>query len=204
MTVLKTLAGLTLCGLLGTSAPAFADAVTDWNEITLSAAAAGRPGAPGMLDIALVQVAVHDAVQAFDGRYEPYHVEVKGAKGSRSAAVAAAAHDVLVGFYPEQTASLDTIYATYLADNGLSNDPGLLAGQQVAVGILPLRRLAPNPLPPPFVGGTDPGDWRPTDSFIGNPPGPPAPFSPMAVPWLAGIDPFTLTSPARFRAAPQE
>jgi hypothetical protein len=154
------------------------------------------------LDIALVQVAVHDAVQAIDRRFEPYHVEIKGAKGSRSAAVAAAAHDVLVGIYPDQAASLDAIYFNYLAEKGLAGDPGLSVGQQVAVGILPLRRLAPNPLPPPFIGGTEPGAWRPTDSLMGNPPGPPAPFSAMATPWLGTTDSYTLTHPARFRAPP--
>ncbi|MGH8174926.1 MAG: hypothetical protein ACREV5_01530, partial [Steroidobacter sp.] len=66
---------------------------------------------------------------------------------------------------------------------------------------LPLRRLTPNPAPPPFVGGEGPGVWRPTDSFNGNPPAPP-PFSSMVTPWLGSIDPFTLTSPMRFRAEP--
>lgn len=193
--------GLLVCGLLSWG-PVFADAVVDWNEITLRAVTDGRRGPDGSLDIALVQVAVHDAVQAIDKRFEPYHVELRGATGSRSAAVAAAAHDVLVGMYPQQAASLDAAYFDYLANNGLANDPGLLVGQKVAAGILPLRRPTPDPLPPPFVGGTAPGVWRPTDSFIGNPPGPPPPFSPMAAPWLAGIDPYTLTSPTRFRAPP--
>jgi hypothetical protein len=191
-----------LVGLLIGAGPVAADAVTDWNEITMTAATQGRPGPLGQLDVALVQIAVHDAVQAIDKRFEPYHVDVRGAKGSRSAAVAAAAHDVLVGIYPAQSASIDAAYYNYLADKGLMGDPGLLAGQKVAAGILPLRRVAPDPLPPPFVGGTNPGEWRPTDSFIGTPAGPPAPFSPMYSPWMANLDPFTLTSPARFRAEP--
>jgi hypothetical protein len=106
---------------------------------------------------------------------------------------------VLVGIYPMQAASLDATYYAYLADKGLTGDPGLLAGQKVAAGILPLRRLPPDPLPPPFVGGTGAGEWRPTDSFLA---GPPAPLSPMLAPWMANSDPFTLTSPARFRADP--
>jgi hypothetical protein len=193
---------LILCGLLVGAGPVAADAVTDWNEIAMNAITIGRPGPVGSLDVALVQVAVHDAVQALDRRFEPYHVEVRGARGSRSAAVAAAAHDVLVGIYPTQAASLDATYYNYLSEKGLANDPGLAVGQKVAAGILPLRRLQPDPLPPPFVGGTTPGTWRPTDSFIGTPAGPPAPFSPMLAPWMANSDPFTLTSPTRFRAEP--
>ena len=202
MTRLQRLASLIAFGFLSSAGPIFADAVTDWNEIAQPAIATGRPGPVGSLDSALVQIAVHNAVQALDKRFEPYHVEIKGAKGKRSAAVAAAAHDVLVGLYPAQAAALDATYFNYLADKGLTGDPGLLVGQKVAAGILPLYRAAPNPLPPPFVGGTNPGNWRPTNSLIGTPPGPPPPFSPMFAPWLGSIDPYTLTSPTRFRAPP--
>jgi len=198
---MKRFAGLMLCGLLGGAGPACADAVVDWNQITVDAVTVGRPGPIGLVDIALVHIAVHDAVQAIEGRFEPYHFEVDRAYGRRSAAVAAAAHDVLVGMYPAQAATLDPLYYTYLADHGLSSDPGLAVGQQAAANILPLRRANPNPLPPPFIGGNNVGQWRPTPSFLGNPPVP-APFSPMAVPWMASFDPFTLTSPARFRPEP--
>ena len=200
----KNMSALIACGILGVlgaGAPAYGDAVTDWNAITLDAVTAGRPGPIGMVDVALVQIAVHDAVQALDRRYEPYHVEIEGARGRRSAAVAAAAHDVLVGMYPAQATNLDALYFNYLANNGLSGDPGILVGQKVAARILPLRRVNPDPLPPPFVGGTEIGVWRPTNSFLGNPPAPP-PFSAMVVPWMAELDPFTLTSPTRFRSPP--
>jgi hypothetical protein len=202
---MKRIAGLILCGLLGGAGPALADgtadAVVDWNQITVDAVTAGRPGPIGIVDIALVQVAVHDAVQALENRFEPYHFEVGRAKGRRSAAVAAAAHGVLVGMYPAQAATLDPIYHSYLADHGLTGDDGIDVGEQAAAEILPLRRANPNPLPPPFTGGNEPGMWRPTPSFLGTPPVP-APFSPMAVPWMGSFDPFTLTSPTRFRPGP--
>lgn len=193
------MAALSVCGFIA-AGPARGDAVTDWNEIAQQAIVAGRPGPIGAMDSALIQVAVHDAVQAIDRRFEPYHAEVKGAYGSRSAAAAAAAHAVLVGIYPAQAATLDATYFNYLAAKGLGNDPGLVVGEKVAALILPLRRSDPVPLPPPFVGGTGIGQWRPTPSFIGNPPVPPS-GAPMAVHWMSGFDPFTLTSPTRFRAA---
>ncbi|HEU5135778.1 MAG TPA: vanadium-dependent haloperoxidase [Steroidobacteraceae bacterium] len=202
---MKRITGLLLCGLLagaaGARADVVADPVVDWNQITVDAVTAGRPGPIGMVDIALVHIAVHDAVQAIEKRFEPYHFESRRASGKRSAAVAAAAHDVLVGMYPNQTATLDSIYFNYLADHGLGGDPGIAVGQQAALRILPLRRVNPDPLPPPFVGGTAVGQWRPTPSFLGNPPAPP-PFAPMAVPWMGHLDPFTLTSPTRFRSEP--
>lgn len=181
---------------------AHADAVTEWNEITMTAVIAGRPGPQGSLDTALVQIAVHDAVQAIEHRFEPYHAEVKGAKGSRSAAVAAAAHGVLVGMYPTQVASLNASFDNYVSTNGLTGDPGLIVGKKVAEQILPLRRLAPATVVP-FDGGPvwTPGRWRPTDSLQGTPPAP-APFSPMVTPWMANSDPYTLSAPNRFRADP--
>jgi hypothetical protein len=198
---LKECASLVICGSLGWSALVRADVVTDWNEITMTAVTAARPGPQGMLDVALVHIAIHDAVQAIEKRYEPYHFELRGAKGSRSAAAAAAAHGVLSSIYPTQASTLDATYYNYLASNGLNGDPGLDIGEKAAASLVPLRRATPNPPPAPFVGGTDIGVWRPTESFLGTPPAPPS-NSPMVTPWLADMDPFTMTSPRRFRAAP--
>src|SRR5688572_29312163 len=174
---------LLIAGFFAMAPQSRADAVIDWNEIAVAAATTGRPGPAGIVDVALVQVAVHDAVQAIEGRYEPYFAEVANAHGRRSAAVAAAAHGVLAGIYPAQAASLQATYVQYLADHGLTGDPGIDVGEQVAAAIVPLRRTDPSPPPPPFTGGTAPGMWRPTESFLGNPPAPPS-FSPMATPWM--------------------
>jgi hypothetical protein len=183
--------------LLATPAGVSADAVVDWNAIAVQATVTGaRPGATGLLDIAMVQVAVYDAVQAIERRYEPYYVEIKGASGSPEAAAAKAAHDVLVNRFPAQAAALDATYQQYLLDRGLAaNDPGVEVGATAASGIIRLRACDgsfPVPEPPPFIGGTEAGAWRPT---------PPA-FLPMAVPWLGSVTPFTLTRPSQFRAEP--
>src|SRR6185503_19254123 len=80
----------------GASPNTRADAATDWNAIAVQALVAAVPSRPGpvaFLDMAIVQAAVHDAVQAIDRRFEPYHVQIKGASGSPEAA-AKAAHDV--------------------------------------------------------------------------------------------------------------
>jgi len=179
-----------------------ADAVTDWNAIAIQTIAGvpSHPGATGLLDSAVVQVAVYDAVEAISGRFRPYHVHIPGASGSPDAAVARAAHDVLVSRFPSLTVTLDLTYHNYLATHKLAeDDPGVAVGQQAAAGIIALRANDGSfPLnSPPFTGGTDPGVWRPTPSYL---PGPPPPFSPMLAPWLASVTPFTLTSPSQFRA----
>lgn len=183
--------------LLATPASVTADVVADWNAIAVQATVtAARPGPTGFRDVAIVQAAVYDAVQAIERRYEPYYVEIKGASGSPVAAAAKAAHDVLVHLFPAQAESLDATYQQYLSDRGLAaNDPGVEVGAIAAAGIIALRACDgsfPVPPPPPFIGGTDPGVWRPT---------PPA-LLPMLAPWLGSVTPFTLTRPSQFRAAP--
>ena len=192
--------------LLSVTAGARADAVTDWNEIAVQTIIAppARPVPISFLDMAIVQAAVYDAVQAIDRRFEPYHVEIPGASGSPEAATAKAAHDVLVYLFPAQAASLDTTFQQYLAAHGLSDsDPGVAVGATAAAGIIALRtddgRFPPNQVP--FVGGTSPGAWRPTESFIGPPFAPPS-FAPMLAPWLGDVTPFTLKESSQFRAAP--
>ena len=60
-----------------------------------------RGGPPGLLDIAVAQAAVHDAVQAHQGRFESYHYDNPALRGigSPEAAAAAAAYGILVGLY---------------------------------------------------------------------------------------------------------
>ena len=109
MEKLRSLTGLVVCFCLVWAAPARADVVGDWNAITLLYVGggpgtppnppAGRAGPPGLLDIALVHLAIHDAVQAIEGRFQPYESSTPGS-GSVEAAAAAAAHRVLVLLYP--------------------------------------------------------------------------------------------------------
>lgn len=183
--------------LLAIPASVSADVVSDWNGIAVQATVTGaRPGPTGVIDVAMVQAAVYDAVQAIEKRYEPYYVEIPGATGSPIAAAAKAAHDVLVSRFPAQAVSLDATYQQYLIDHGLlDTDPGVAVGARAAAGIIALRSCDgsfPSPAPPPFVGGNAPGMWRPT----------PSAFAPMLAPWLGNVTPFTLTRPSQFRADP--
>jgi len=93
-----------------------ADAVTDWNAIAVQATVnRARPGQTGIIDVAMVHVAIHDGrYKLFEKRYEPYYVEIPGITGSPEAAAAKAAHDVLVSRFPAQTSALDTTYQQYL------------------------------------------------------------------------------------------
>ncbi len=183
-------------------AAARADVVSDWNAIAVQAgqAAAAPPGPAArvgpsiVVDVAMVHAAVYDAVQAIEGKYEPYYVEIPGASGSPIAAAAKAAHDVLVSRYPNQSSQLDIAYQNYLASKGISpDDPGIAVGEKAAAGIIALRSCDgsfPDPSTP-FTGGTGIGEWRPTTAG-----------TTMAAPWLANTTPFMMTRPSQFRSDP--
>src|SRR4029078_12318441 len=87
-----------------------ADAVLDWNvnATTAIVTVAKQPPASAILSYAMVEGAVYDAVNAIDGGHRPSLV-APAATGSESktAAAAQAAHDVLVGLFPDQAETLD-------------------------------------------------------------------------------------------------
>lgn len=129
-----------LAALVVGTTQASASPVLDWNQIagnTIIAGASTR--GPGVfLDFAVVHAAIHDVVQAYDKRFEPYAVDVQDAGGSLAAAVAKAAHDVLANRFPSQAGALTDIYNLYLADHGLAgDDPGVLVGAKSPPASLP-------------------------------------------------------------------
>jgi hypothetical protein len=176
--------------MLGLTTVAIADAATDWNQraVTFSSGG-GRPGPTWVLDVAVVQLAVYDAVQAIEGEYQPYCGSISGASGSTAAAAAKAARDVLVVRFPGQTAAINANYNTYVA--GMDpNDPGFGVGAAAAQCILDLRENDGS-FPsgwPPYMGGTGIGQWRPAAS------------GPFTFSWLPDVAPFTMRSADQFRA----
>ena len=197
MRTIRALTAAVVFACSSAAAPANADPASDWNAITMmyvygDAAAAvppGRGGPPGLLDVALVHLAVHDAVQAIEGRYQPYYYSDPTALGigNPAAAVAAAAHRTLVLLYPDHLQSLNDRYAAYLAEHSLTGDPGLDVGEAAAVALYEKhyrRALALSP----FLGVASPGQWRSA--------------APMAARYLAFTQPFTLSEPSQFRPPP--
>jgi hypothetical protein len=155
-----------------------------------------RPGPTGVIDLAIVHAAMYDAVQAIERRYEPYYVDVPNATGNPMAAAARAARDVLISRFPSQMDAINMNYTQYLMTHNIpADDPGVAVGIASAAGIIAVRSCDgsfPTVAPPPFIGGTGIGVWRPT---------PPA-NSPMQAPWLGSVTPFLMTRPSQFRADP--
>jgi hypothetical protein len=177
--------------------PLHADAVTDWNEITLSTLASvneARPS-PSSRVLAIVHVAVFDAVNSIEHRFSPYAVNAQPVAGaSPEAAAIAAAYTALLSLYPSQAQPLGEAYAKSLAAirDGAPKEKGIAVGEFVANTIVMLRASDGSNTTATYDQPLAPGIWRPT---------PPA-FAPAV--WVAWgkVTPFTLLSGSQFRADP--
>ncbi|MGD9902027.1 MAG: vanadium-dependent haloperoxidase [Vicinamibacterales bacterium] len=144
------------------------DTLVRWNRVLLTALTVPGGKPPTVFDtrhLAIVSVAVFDAVNSFDRVYQPYATWAEPADGaSRDAAVAQAAHDALVALMPTQTATFDAALAESLA--GIPPQAaadGAAVGAAAARAILDLRTGDGWEQPfPPLELPSLPGYWKPT------------------------------------------
>ena len=182
-TVLRVLA---VCGLLSLAAPARADVVTEWNEVTFRLSLIGGASALNTGRVAaIVQSAVFDAVNGIERRYTPVHVAPPDSclGASRRAAVVQAAYETLSKVYgatataANQQPTLDGRYAASMSEirsgeHAAAVDKGIACGHDVATAIWAWRSADGFSTPlPPFFGVIAPGQWRstPTDPYPGTP-----------------------------------
>jgi hypothetical protein len=168
-----------------------------WNGIAVNASVLVAKQAPAQsyIYISFAQAAVYDAVVAIEGGFQPYHFQMAGHHHNASvdAAVATAAHDVLVHYFPAQQATFDADLATSLAAvvNTPNKADGIAIGQASAASLIAFRQgdgLEANigfTMPAPAIGV-----WQL-----------PAGQSPQ-IPWLSKLRPFMLNSPDQFRPGP--
>ncbi|HVN84421.1 MAG TPA: chloroperoxidase [Candidatus Binatia bacterium] len=118
--------------------------------------------------IAIVHIAIFDAVNAIVGGYQSYTGIPSAPTGtSMKAAIAQAAHDALAALFPSQAPTFDQNLAADLAAiaNGKAKTDGVVSGKQAAAAILALRaddgsdRAEPN-IGVDFVTSDAPGKWR--------------------------------------------
>jgi hypothetical protein len=195
-------------GLSGTALPA--TPVIDWsNEARRAIVPAGAgpenfgnkfPGEAGIY-MGIVHAAIYDAALAIEGGYRPYAIALDAPGASPAAAIATAAHHVLVGLQPalglppEKQAILDGDYATYLAaiSDSDAKTLGIEVGRQVAEAILARREndgrdANPQFGVPPFVPpASGPGVWAPD------------PNRPVLGLRIPGIKPLALEGASQFR-----
>ena len=159
-----------LVALLLTPVPVSADdAVMEWNQIAFAATVTANQGpVPQIRTMAIVQVSVHDAVNAITCHYRTYLSIPCGPWGAPEAAAIGAAHRALVGLMPPAQASawgasLGAARTASLAAHGLSeSDPGVAFGEAVAEVILAVRSTdgaAQAQFPYTAPGAGKPGVW---------------------------------------------
>ena len=182
----------------GDDSAASAHEVIKWNQLLRQIVlipGAQPPTIPSTRSLAMLHIALFDAVNAIAQSFTPYFIAVPASRdASQQAAAAQAAHDVLVALYPQQQDLLDAALAASLDSLPPDGcDQGITVGQAVASAILDWRRTdrwdAP---PPPFVLPPEPGFWQPT------PPG----FSPAPFTQISDVIPFALTDSRQFGPPP--
>ncbi len=176
------------------------NAVIEWNRTLLTIIR--TPGAqPASIhstrNFAILHAAVYDAVNNIHPKFIPYLVRLPDVPRSASEIAAAdeAAHDVLVFLYPAFQVSLDTELQQDLAllpDNERKAQ-GIAVGQAVAGQLLAARSAdGANVTPPPYIPGTQPGDYQLT----------PPNFAPADFTQWPQVTPFALEQANEFRPGP--
>lgn len=171
---------------------ATADVISDWNAKAEAIAIEKRilppPNARGL---AIMHVAMFEAVNAVERRYSPYRLHLQADKSlSKDAAAAAAAHAVLLALYPDQQAGLESTLKASLGHipDGDSKAKAVELGKQAAAGLLAWRANDGADAPETYRPVTAPGVYVPTIVPVSS--------------TYGGVTPWVMEKGAQFRPAP--
>jgi hypothetical protein len=175
-----------------------ANVITDWDAKAIDAVAplASAPSSPytpyaAYRMMGIVHVAMFDAVNSIEPRYQPYLVQLPAdSTTSKEAAAAAAAAAVLAAIDARTAAQMKSDLASYLASmpNDAAKSEGIKLGEAVAAKIWEAR----------VNDGSDaPDDYRPRTT-----PGVYVPAPIMRGPMWPRVKPFAMVSPSQFRPDP--
>jgi hypothetical protein len=182
------------------TAMAQADTVLFWNVTATNAIKTGGPSLGplatprGSRAMAMVHVAMADAVTSIHPVYKPYAIRLTGhGNADEIAAASAAAYGVLVRLFPSQKSLLAASLAQALAQvpNGGKKDEGVAVGDQVAAQIVALRSNDGSGVMMTYTPPVGLGYWQP-DPRTG-----PSPF----LSWRY-VTPWTMQSADQFRPVP--
>ena len=168
------------------------DVVLQWNRLTLRAIKAERTPPPiAARNLAIVHVAMYDAVNAVHRSHQPFLVNATAEPGaSPEAAAAVAAHCALLSLYPRYTPTFDSELDASLESvpDGPGKSDGVNLGHSVAEKVLASRRND-------FAARTsyrirqETGRWQPTFPDYQRP----------LLPEWASVQPFALRNVTEYR-----
>ena len=157
-----------LSGMVATAlldAPARADVVTDWNMTTNDLVAKDIGNNPKLRTLAMVNVAISDAINTVQNRYTRVIATLPAAPGaSVEAAAATAAWHILTQIYPKEKAKIEEAYATSLKaiPEGPAMSEGITLGMEVAKAVQADRATDGTSVPDTYRPHTTPGAYVPT------------------------------------------
>jgi PAP2 superfamily len=166
--------------------------IRDWNDIARSQLF-GNPLRLARI-LAIMHAAQHDAVNGAQPRYQTYVSTLRDPRADAEAAAAAAAHEVLVAFFPVNQAALDDRLAESLSTvpDGDAEDVGVMLGRAVGDAVLEARANDGFATPDPFNPTPGPGVWEPT----------PPTFASMLEAQFQNVTPFTIHDRGQFLPDP--
>lgn len=146
----------------------------------------------GQRALAMVHLAIHDALNAIVPVYRQYATIDADPRAHPIAAAAQAAHDVLAAQYPGERAELDAELAHWLSKipSGDRARRGIALGQRSAAAILSLRQGDGFDFQGTYTFQNDPGDYQTTPPWNGF----------VAQPGFRLARPFALRNGSQFRS----
>lgn len=192
VTTIAMATALAACG--GTDNPS--REVAEWNRFASDLVATAQLPPAQVRSLAIVQIAVHDALNAIEPRYAAYQYRGSAPGASVAAAVAAATRDTLLRLQPPAAAEIEAAYAARLASipGGSAREAGIAVGQAAAAAILARRDTddLPAAIGKPYTAGAPaPGVYQLT---------PPANIVIGA--GIASLAPFSVGDVAAVRSQP--
>jgi hypothetical protein len=174
------------------STPAPADVIMDWNaKADAIATQKALLPVPHGRALAMLHIAMFEAVNAVEGRYAPYKLSLTADRNtSKEAAAASAGYHVLIALYPDEKDDLDKALVAMLAGvaEGDPKTKGVDLGKKAAAEIIALRANDRADAAEIYRPHTSPGVYVPTVVPV---------FSTAGT-----VTPWTMTSGSQFRPAP--
>jgi hypothetical protein len=169
-----------------------ADTITDWNQTAIAVLKAeGVAGNPWTRSMAMVHVAMSDAVNSVQGRYARYVATSPLQRdASAEAAAASAARQNLLQLYPKQKAIIEEAFGASTKDiaEGAAKTAGVALGRQIADLVQADRAADGTTAPDTYRPIATPGVWIPT--------------TPPIFAQYAQAKPWVLKSADQFRPGP--
>ena len=170
------------------AAPAAANVITDWDAAAVEIV---PPSNAGERTMAMMHLAMFDAVNSIEPRYRPYLVQLTAAApASQEAAAAMAAATVLIALHPEKAQDVKARLASSIAAiaDDAAKSEGLKLGEAVATKLLQAREKDGSNAPDAYRPKTKPGAYVPTAVMVGSA-------------WPSMV-PLALEKPSQFRPPP--